>query len=195
MKKVYLVLTHTGTLLSNIIKLYTRNEFSHVSIALDAELKRLYSFGRLNPYNAFKGGFVHEGINKGTFKRFKNTKTAVYSLEVSDRQYNKIEQIIEMLESEKQLYTFNIIGLLLVAINKRVKRENSFYCAEFVKYVLESAEIELDLPKLIKPEDFKNLKQLKLLYKGYLRIYKYNDTWNKIKIIQDMLPTRAINSN
>lgn len=195
MKKVYLVLTHTGTLLSNIIKLYTRNEFSHVSIALDAELKRLYSFGRLNPYNAFNGGFVHEGINKGTFKRFKNTKTAVYSLEVSDRQYNKIEQIIEMLESEKQLYTFNIIGLLLVAINKRVKRENSFYCAEFVKYVLESAEIELDLPNLIKPEDFKNLKQLKLLYKGYLRRYQYNDTWNKIKIIQDMLPTRAINSN
>lgn len=69
MKKIYIILTHTGTMLSNIIKKYTKDEFSHVSIALDKELNRMYSFGRLNPYNAFYGGFVHEYINEGTFKR------------------------------------------------------------------------------------------------------------------------------
>ena len=48
MKKIYIILTHTGTMLSKIIKKYTKDEFSHVSIALDKELNRMYSFGRLN---------------------------------------------------------------------------------------------------------------------------------------------------
>ena len=72
MKKIYIILTHTGTTLSKIIKNYTKDEFSHVSISLDKDLNEMYSFGRLNPYNPFWGGFVHEGINFGTFKRFKN---------------------------------------------------------------------------------------------------------------------------
>ena len=37
MKKLYLILTHTGTALSTIIKYYTKDEFSHVSIALDSD--------------------------------------------------------------------------------------------------------------------------------------------------------------
>lgn len=41
MQKIYIVLTHTGTLLSNIIKTYTKNEYSHVSIALDEELEEI----------------------------------------------------------------------------------------------------------------------------------------------------------
>ena len=71
MQKVYIVLTHTGTLLSNLIKLYTKNDYSHVSLAFDQELNEMYSFGRLYTYNAFIGGFVREYLNKGTFKRFK----------------------------------------------------------------------------------------------------------------------------
>lgn len=44
MKKIYIILTHTGTLLSKIIKMYTKDEYSHVSISLDSELEEMYSF-------------------------------------------------------------------------------------------------------------------------------------------------------
>ena len=77
MKKIYIILAHTVTILSTIIRYWTKDEFSHVSIALVAELEQMYSFGRLNPYNPFWGSFVHEHIDKGTFKRFKKTKTEV----------------------------------------------------------------------------------------------------------------------
>ena len=90
-QKIYIVLTYTGTILSKAVKVYTRKKYSHISIALDKELKEMYSFGRLNPYNPFIGGFVHESINSGTFKRFKNTTTRIYSLNVSDKQYEKIK--------------------------------------------------------------------------------------------------------
>ena len=82
MKKVYIILTHTGTIVSRIIRCYTGHEFSHVSISLDEELTKMYSFGRLNPYNTFIGGFVNERLNSGTFKRFKIIRTRNNSINV-----------------------------------------------------------------------------------------------------------------
>ena len=107
--KIYIVLTHTGTILSRIVKYYTRRDFSHVSISLDKGLTQMYSFGRLNPYNPFLGGFVHEYVNEGTFKRFKNTTTAIYSLEINEEQYEIIKNNIDKMEQEKEKYKFNII--------------------------------------------------------------------------------------
>ena len=95
MKKIYIVLTHTGTVLSKIVRFYTGKEFSHVSISLDEDLNQMYSFGRLNPYIPFIGGFVKESPHYGTFKRFYKTKTKIYSLEVDDYQYKKIRKMIK----------------------------------------------------------------------------------------------------
>ena len=170
MKKIYIVLTYTGTILSKIVKIYTRREFSHVSIALDENLKEMYSFGRLNAYNPFWAGFVHEDLNKGTFKRFKNTKARVYSLEVEEEQYDRVVEVIRDIQNNRFDYNFNILGLIGVVINYKVKRERYFYCAEFVKYVLEQSNI-CDLPELVKPEDFKEIDNLDVVYNGQLREY------------------------
>ena len=173
MKKIYIVLTHTGTALSTIIKYYTKDEFSHVSISLDEELEEMYSFGRLNPYNPFWGGFVHENIKYGTFKRFKNTRTEIYSLSIEDEQYDRLVRIINYFKENKQKYSFNILGLVCVSIKKKIKRKNNFYCAEFVKHVLKSAGVAsvVELPEIIKPENFKEIEELQLEYKGVLKKY------------------------
>ena len=172
MKKIYIIISTTGTILSKIIRTYTRDEFAHASISLDKELKQIYSFGRLNPYNAFHGGFVHEYIDKGTFKRFKNTVCNIYELEIEDNQYEKIKDKIKLFSEKKDNYKFNTKGLFAVGFNKRIQRENYFYCAEFVKYVLDEAEIKLDLPEMIRPEDLKKIGEDKVIYKGLLREYK-----------------------
>lgn len=174
MKKIYIVLTHIGTTLSKVIKSYTKDEFSHVSIALDNELQEMYSFGRLHPYNPFWGGFVHEYIDKGTYKRFYKTKAKVYSYEVTEEQYEKLKNNIKQIEINKEDYKFNIIGLFAVGFHKKIGKEKSFYCAEFVKYVIEKANINMELPTIIKPEDFKNLEGSQEIYNGLLR--KYNET-------------------
>lgn len=172
MKKIYIILTFTGTALSRIIKYTTSDEFAHVSIALDKDLKEMYSFGRLNPYNPFIGGFVHEGINFGTFKRFeKTTKTNIYSLEITNYQYNKLKRKIKFISKFKSKYKFNILGLILAKFRKNLNREDCYYCAEFVKKVMDEAKIEHNLPECIKPEDFKYLNNSTLLFSGMLRDY------------------------
>ena len=164
----------TVSSISKKVKIYTRREYSHVSISLYEDLTKMYSFGRLNPYNPFSGGFVHEEIDKGTFKRFKKTKTKIYSLEISEEQYEKLESIIEQMKAKKNLYKFNVIGLLGIMLNVKIKREKYFYCAEFVKYVLEQSQV-LELPELVKPEDFEKVSGISEIYRGVLREYRIDD--------------------
>ena len=174
MKEIYIVLTNTGTILSKIVKYWTKDRNTHASIGLDRGLKKLYSFGRLNPYNAFLGGFVREGINKRTFKRFSNTTTQVYSLSVTDEHYDRIVEIIKEFHNQRKIYKFNILGLMLAGFNKKIERKNSFYCSEFVRYVLCSSGSNTDeYPPVIKPEDFKKIDNIKLVYEGLLKEYKF----------------------
>lgn len=178
MQKIYIILTNTGTLLGRIIKLYTRDEFSHVSISLDKKLYRMYSFGRLRPYNPFIGGFVHEKIDEGTFKRFYKTKCEILELEINDVQYENLVNNIEEIKKNRSKYKFNVAGLFSVVLNKKVKKDYYFYCAEFVKYVLEKSDIKYQLPEIIRPQHFKEIKESEKIYSGLLR--EYND--NKVYV-------------
>ena len=106
----------------------------------------------------------------GTFKRFKDTKCVIKYLEVTDEQYEKIAEMIQRFEAEKKVYRFNVAGMFAVPFHKKIQRANSFYCAEFVKHVLEEAEVVEDLPRIIIPDDF-NKVEAKEIYRGLLRKY------------------------
>ena len=107
MKKVYIILTNSGSLLSKVIKFYTKKEYTHVSISLDRGLRKMYSFGRLKACNPFIGGFVHESTNHGTFKRFKNTTTCIFSVDVEEEEYETIKQTIKEFKRQRRIYKFN----------------------------------------------------------------------------------------
>lgn len=172
MKKVYIILAHTGTILSRIIRAKTGAEYTHASISLDKELKQMYSFGRIYPHIAFIGGFVREGAEFGTFKRFRNTEVSIFELEVSDEQYQKTCDTVDFIKDNKDKYKFNVLGMFLAGVNVSRTKEDSFYCAEFVRYALEAGGVDTSkLPEIIKPENFKNLDNVKLIYKGLLREY------------------------
>lgn len=171
-KTVYIILSYTGTILSKLIRIFTGAEYCHVSISLDKKLEKMYSFGRLNPYNPFIGGFVHENKKWGTFKRFKKTRCSIYSLCVSKKEYDRINKIIKNIKNDRLRYKFNILGMFVSAIHIKYQKKNSFYCAEFVKYVIENSVNDVDLPKYIKPIHFKNLENTHLLYEG--KLHEYN---------------------
>ncbi len=172
MKKIYIVLTYTGTTLSKIVKFYTRKEYSHVSISLNKDLTEMYSFGRLNAYVPFIGGFVKESPKYGTFKRFHNTISKIYSMDVSDEIYDEIKKLIEEIKLDRENYRFNVIGLFAVPLRIKVKRRKCFYCAEFVKYLFDNSNLKIDLPNIIKPDDFSKIDGTKEIYSGFLRKYK-----------------------
>lgn len=171
MKRIYIVLSFTGTWLSRCVRIYTGKEFSHVSIALDKDLDYMYSFGRVNVNNPFMGGFVHEIQNEGVFKKFYNTESFIYSIDVNEQQYKKIKKCIKKFYASKDIYGFNIIGLIGAAVNIRIKRHNKFYCAEFVKHILEESGVDLGLPDVVKPFDFIKVENTNFIYRGKFNEY------------------------
>ena len=171
MKKIYIVLTYTGTILSKLVKAYTKKEFSHVSISLDEGLKEMYSFGRLNPYLIVPAGFVNEHVDSGTFKRFDPIKTKIYSLDVSDEQYDRLKTLIEEFKDKQLKFDFNIIGLFTAAFRVKLPRRRHLYCAEFVKYLLDHSNIDTNLPVCVRPDDFQHLENTSPVYYGILKDY------------------------
>ncbi len=174
MKQIYVVLSQTGTVLSRILKSLTHDMYNHASISLDPSLETMYSFGRLNPYNPFIGGFVIEGKNHGTFKRFFKTKAIVLELSITDDKFHEIEKYLAFLVEHRYEYKYNYWGLFLALFKKNYAPGNRFYCSQFVRHCLEAFNIENidEIPKIVKPMDFLSLNNKRIIYNGVLKDYR-----------------------
>lgn len=169
-KKIYLVLTQTSSVLSSVIKFFTREEFNHISIALAPKLEPMYSFGRRRPYNPFFGGYVKEYPNQGTFKRFPKTVTCILELPVSDECYDKMKDVVEEMYATRTQYRYNFVGLAIAAFRIYYPRKNCYYCSEFARYAFTLAEIPgfEKLKKITSPCDFLSFPGVKPIYRGLL---------------------------
>lgn len=172
-KKIYILLSHSGSMFSKLINVCSGFPYTHVSIALDRELNELYSFGRIHPYNPIIGGFVREDIENGTFSRFPETMCALYSLEIEEEQYNNLERELERFKNEKDKYGYNLLGVLSAAFNFPLHRKYSYFCSQFVSELLLKSGIRIldKSPDLTSPMDFGSCKELEIIYEGYLRTY------------------------
>ena len=170
--KVYIVLSQTGTVLSRILKLYTRAPYNHSSIALTEDLEVMYSFGRLNPYNPFRGGFVQESARFGTFKRFKNTRVMVVEAEVTEKAYGELCEHIHAMLKTRTEYHYNYVGLFLAAIRIHRAKRNCYYCSEFVKAMAVQAGVEgaEAIPAIVKPMHLLRVPH-RTVFEGRLRDY------------------------
>jgi hypothetical protein len=78
---------------------------------------------------------------------------------------------IKKLKRNRDFYSFNVLGLFLTTLKVKRKKTNSFYCAEFVKYILDEINYSNNLPDVVVPKDFLKLENAKEIYKGILRNY------------------------
>ncbi|WP_188455947.1 hypothetical protein [Virgibacillus oceani] len=169
-EKVYILLTDTGTIFTRMIKFYTKKPYNHASISFDSKLDEVYSFGRKNVNNPFIGGFVIENIKESIFKE---ATCAVFCCPITGLQKRKMGQFIQKIKQNEHLYHYNFLGLFAVILNKQLRRENAFFCSQFVASVLkESDTINFSKPlSLITPHDLQESPGFQLVYKGKLRNY------------------------
>ena len=168
MKNIYIILSHSGTIPSKLVKLYTRNKYSHVSISLDNDLKEFYSFGRKTLYNPLNSGFIIENKNSLFYKRFKNTKCTIIKLTVTKEQYDKLISIIDEYKNNKDIYKYDFVGLILRVVHIKLNRKNYSYCTKFLKKVLEESDIFNFNKDFIKPDNFLNIPNTEIVYSGKL---------------------------
>lgn len=172
--EVYIVLTQTRTYFARLIKLYTREPYAHASIAFDADLDEMYSFGRKKVNNPFITGFIKEEIDSGVFGKYVGTACSVYSLKVTREQYERLKEEVEIFKANKEKYSYNFLGILGVMVNIPVNMENRYFCSQFIAYILERSGINLFNKSygLVRPFDIRICTKLKKVYKGKLINYR-----------------------
>ena len=166
MKTLYIFLTRSGTLLSNLVYSLTGAQYTHVSLAFDEDLSTLYSSTRKNGYTMFPAGPSREYLNRGVFLMRENIPCALYALEVTDEAYTRAKRRTQHMMHHGELYRFNSLGLMHI----RWQRRRHYFCSQFVSEVLQkSGALELPKPStLMHPSDYAELPELRCLYRGTL---------------------------
>lgn len=173
-RDVYIVLSQTGTMLSRILKWVTHAKYNHSSISLQSDLGEMFSFGRIHAYNPFHGGFVRESTKWGTFKRFPKTKAMVMKVSVPEENYHAMElRLSEMYENRRQ-YHYNYGGVFAAAFHKCWRKENYYYCSEFVRdFIVEFGMVAKNtFHDIVKPIDFLQEFSDNVIFSGELRAFK-----------------------
>lgn len=171
MKKVYVILSCTGSGPSRFIKLATKAEFTHSSIAITPNRHQLYSFARRKLHNIFIAGFLHEDVDKFIFALYPNAPCAVYEINVTNDGYKKIVNALIACDKKYNKYKYSFLGALTSQLGIKRDLKYRYTCSQFVASLLHiTGEITLPKhPSLMKPIDFIKIPEAKLIYNGKLK--------------------------
>lgn len=166
---IYLVFSKTGTWLSTSIGLVTSSPYTHVSLSLDTNFNKMYSFGRVNPDNPFSGGLALENLYSGVYNN-PGCKCMIYSVPVSKEQLALLKGQLSEYYSSDINYKYNFLGLFGVLLDKPLKRSKHYFCSQFVsKLLIESGIYETSRPpELISPTDLMSFPNKEIIFEGLL---------------------------
>lgn len=183
MKEIYIITTYTGTVLSSVIKNFTKVPYAHVSLSLDISLSPMYAMGRKYARTPVMAGLVQENISQGLYALKPCTMCRVYSLNITEKQYEDLNLNINRIWNNRKTYKYDVKGLVRLKINRpKPIKNNKYVCSNFVADLLELSGISIfDKPSYtIQPKDFLDNKNLNLLYEGLLSDYEPKEILNKI---------------
>lgn len=174
---IYVLLTDTGTMFTKMVKRFTSAPYNHASLALDASLNEMFSFGRKQATNPWIAGFVEEDVYEGTFRHFPNTRCALLRLNISSKQHQEAIRMIRCFQQERNLYRYNLIGLFFVLMKLNIKFKRAFFCSQFVAEILRSTGLKLweRSSTLVSPHDFLMHPEFEVVYEGLLYDYPLLD--------------------
>lgn len=172
-KEIYIVVSQTGSIVSRMLKKITGMEYNHVSVSLEPDLNRMYSFGRRYTYFPWWGGFVNESPKYGTLKRFSETRAIVLSIPVSESTYNEVDIKLRDMTANRNDYHYDSIGLLLAGFKIIYKRDRHYYCSDFVRELLVNFGIEDPeiFEPIVQPMHFLDIPDGNIIYRGKLCDY------------------------
>lgn len=170
MREIHILLTHTHTYFSRMITCYTKEPYAHASIVMNARCDIGYSFGRKWLRNPFIGGFNIEKYLDWVLI-FPNTQCCLYSLQVTDEQYEQLELKLANMVKHKSKYKYNLLGVLGRCLDIKIKRNNTYFCTQFVATLLEELNILKfkKEPICVTARDFQEHGDLTKSYEGYLK--------------------------
>lgn len=173
MKKINLCLTFSGTRYAKLIRWFTKDKYSHISLALEDDKTRWYSMGRKGKNQFWIVRFQVEDVRQRFTEWFPNTELMILEREVPDETYNEIEKIIEEYKKEEEKYKYNYLGILGIVFNKEIEQNNRYFCSQLIADILNEVEMVnlVKPPVLTRPMDFIEDDEFVKIYEGDVEGY------------------------
>lgn len=162
---IFVVFSSTPYFIGKMIRRITGETYNHVSIALDADLSRMYSFARRYYRTPFYGGFVRESHSRYHVNG-KNTDICLCRLPVTGRQYETLEALLTQMCNNKEQYIYNHLSAMGALFHKRIKAKDAYTCTEFCVPILHSLGIDLDPDQYYSVGDVERLLRPFAIYTG-----------------------------
>jgi hypothetical protein len=158
---IYVVFVVTNTNMGKLIRFFTRNQYSHVTVAFDKDLRNMYSFARYHINSPISGGFVIEqperylnGNNDVTVK--------VCELPVTAEEYERINAEVTFFKQNKEEMIYNTLNAVLSLLSRRIIVKNTYTCLEFVTYLLR-------YPNMLAIKELERRLEKNVVYHGSLK--------------------------
>jgi hypothetical protein len=123
---LYIVVSNTGSVASEIISVFTQRQYNHASLSFDRELRTIISYN--GGERVYPPGLNHEMLT--FFNKKPGASILIYSLECSRYQKKLILDKVEEINREGSAY--NLMGLVL----KYSHKPNIMFCSQFVYKML-----------------------------------------------------------
>lgn len=179
---IYLIIAQTGTRPAKFFRFFTKKPYNHVSLSGDINLSEMYSFCRTYKPFPLPATFNREIVGKGTLGDYGFIPCEIYRIGVSRQQKEEYYKIMRHFADNRNIYSYNVLGLVAVYFNIEWNRKKSFVCSQFVAYTMDRIGIPLEKPFcLYQPDDFRNFPGADLVYEGELNSFYYginSDTVN-----------------
>ena len=171
---VYVVVMHTGSVVSTVIKKATGDLYSHASISFDPSLTNMYSFGNKRiKGKAFANGFKKENIHNEFFSS-RTIPYAMYMVPVTKEELVAMKKRLDYFVKNENKFSFDMIGLVKIFFGIADNPENRYFCSRFVMDVLNAgrpADPYTQEESLVKPQDLAETNFARYVMGGYLKDY------------------------
>jgi hypothetical protein len=160
---VYVLIIDSKSRFSKVIKGFTHTPYNHSSVSFDKSLTKMYAFN--------VNGFLIEDL-KETY--IPDATFSLYRTKVSKTVIERMKTTAEKVFADEDKYKYNWAGLGGVLMKREVKRDNAFFCSEFVAYLFHSAGADHLFNKpvsLIQPYDFAKNRNFEFVYRGKVKNY------------------------
>lgn len=166
-QNIYIVLSRTQTGFARTLRSIGHLEYNHSAIALDKDLKELYSFARSEQYGWLTARLVRETTDRYLVNA-EDIAIKVYQVPVTPEQYEWVRSTIyEILHDPKFMY--NLLSVLTYPLFGGFSTYKAFSCSEFVAYVLKHIGFNICKPlHRYRPDDLQPLLKYYQCYEGKL---------------------------
>ena len=180
---VFIVLMHTGTLLANIIKKFTRDEFSHACISFNSKLDPMYSFGNKQIVK-MDLGLTIGSPRFGFFKTHKSVYS-VYVMYVNKASYDAMQTALKKFTATPDAWDYDFINLLSVWMGRPSENSKKYFCSRFCMEVISKGRELEKVPSLYRPQEMAELNDITLVNHGTdFYNYNYKVTERNLKLVK-----------